>query len=95
MRINLERNDVITVCYSATLVMDKPPVVLYSRKDEASPRQLSKYYVCGLKFLSGIRHIKRWLAGNLGKCLLNVGWNTLRFRYHLYLPVEEMLPLGG
>jgi len=37
-RISRERNYVIAVCYAATLVMDKPVVVLHSRKHEASPR---------------------------------------------------------
>src|SRR5579863_6253270 len=91
MRVGLERYYVIAVCIATTLVMNKPLVVLYPSKCEASPGQRSIDYVIGdLKFLSGICHCKQWLAADLGKRLFDIGLNVFRFRDHFKLPVQKV-----
>jgi len=55
VRVNFEHQNAIAVCETASLVMNKPFIALYSRENEAPAGQPSVApIICALKLLSGI-----------------------------------------
>jgi hypothetical protein len=95
MWVNFEHEHVITVASTASLIIDKPVTVSSPREHETPERQAPiNYDISDLILLSGIGQSKRRLTGNLGKCLPDVGRQTLRCRDHFESTIESVFFLG-